>query len=386
MAHKTRKSPEHFTLLIVPHTEQPPIALRMPHWVVYACLLLVAVLAISLIFLVIDYRSTQDQLEALRQERQVELDRQRAMRQTILSQEDQVRTLTSETGRLSTDLSSLDRTVSDVIGEVRRIVGLDRLTPTPVVTTTPTLLPISPSSWEKLREPAGIDPQPQDTDRAPVIALNDEERAVTALSSRGSLAVASNSLLSAINGRNRLTSQLAELVQVRNAAKERVSKVDPDKRGDPLELQAQLVLYDAAPKLWPVQGPVTITSGFGQRQDPLESWLSAFHYGIDISAWYGTPVYATREGKVIFSGWEGNLGWTVEIQHEMGYKTLYGHNRAELAVRPGDMVKAGQRIAYASDSGRTTGPHVHYEIILNGKSLDPMKFLELPGGSRVQSQ
>ena len=136
----------------------------------------------------------------------------------------------------------------------------------------------------------------------------------------------------------------------------------------------------------PVQGPVTITSGFGQRQDPLESWLSAFHYGIDISAWYGTPVYATREGKVVFAGWEGNLGWTVEIQHEMGFKTLYGHNRAELAVRTGDMVKAGQRIAYASDTGRATGPHVHYEIILNGKSLDPMKFLELPGGSRVQSQ
>jgi len=219
----------------------------------------------------------------------------------------------------------------------------------------------------------------------PLILPDDEQRAGLSLSSRGTSFMAVPENGSAIARRDALIASLLNLWHVRDLAQERVSKVDPEKRNDPAELEQQLLLYDAAPKIWPVAGPITITSGFGLRKDPLLPWLTVFHYGVDISAWYGTPVLATKDGKVIFAGWNGNLGLTIEIQHEMGYKTVYGHNR-ELLVRAGDVVKAGQVIARAGETGRATGPHVHYEIQLNNKPLDPMKFLELPGGSRVQTQ
>lgn len=428
MARKHKREP--FTLLVVPHTGRSPVTLRLPPWVINMLLLVAVGAAATLLLFIGDYRNTQAQLAALRLERQADLDRQREMRQTITAQEEEVRRLTAQAERLSADFSSLDRQVNETIQQVRRIVGLDRLTPTSsaIVIPTPTVvtptkpvptpmptntatpaptatvfgLPTPMLTATRTPTPTTAIPSPTPTparssfernpslpvggaDAMSLILPDNERRAALNPSSRGAgfMAVPKDDL--AFARRDALIASLLNLLRVRDLAQERVNKVDPEKRSDPAELERQLILYDAAPKIWPVAGPITITSGFGLRKDPLLPWLIVFHYGVDISAWYGTPVLATKDGKVVFAGWNGNLGLTVEIQHEMGYKTVYGHNR-ELLVRAGDMVKAGQVIARAGETGRATGPHVHYEIQLNNTPLDPMKFLELPGGSRVQTQ
>lgn len=424
MPRKPRRRREPFTLLVVPHTGRSPAALRLPPWVINIVLLVVVGAVAALVLFIGDYRNIQAQLASLRLERQADLDRQREMRQTITAQEEEVRRLTAQTERLSADFASLDRQVNETIQQVRRIVGLDRLTPTPAATGIPTSTVVTPTKPVPTPTPTHtVTPAPtvtvlglptpvltatgtptptitmpsstpfggnpsspaRDATAMSLILSDDERRAALNPSSRGAgfMAVPENG--PAFARRDALIASLLNLLRVRDLAQERISKVDPEKRSDPIELERQLILYDAAPKIWPVAGPITITSGFGQRKDPLLPWLTVFHYGVDISAWYGTPVLATKDGKVVFAGWNGNLGLTVEIQHEMGYKTVYGHNR-ELLVRVGDEVKAGQVIARAGETGRATGPHVHYEIQLNNKALDPMKFLELPGGSRVQTQ
>jgi murein DD-endopeptidase MepM/ murein hydrolase activator NlpD len=377
---KPRKDPDHFTLLIVPHTDQPPISLCLPHGAVYVALLLVVGLVSAFLLLVNDYRSTQAQLQAALQLRQADAERQQAMRDTILAQDVQVRSLTSETDRLNGDLLSVDHLVSDI----RRIVGLDRLTPTPAVspTITPTALPAAPPTSSDDRAVAMVGGYASGGARA--VAPAEEQRAASVLSSRGDAGRGGAAPVALAELQAAVSERILLLRQLREAAIARVEKVDAGSRGDPASIQSQLVLYDAAPKGWPLEGPLNVTSVYGWRIDPVSPWLLSFHEGIDLSAWYSTPVYATKDGRVIYAGWDGDFGWTVEIQHEMGYVTRYGHNRADLCVWAGEVVKSGQLIAYVSDTGRTTGPHVHYEIVLNGVKLDPMKFLILPGGSSVQ--
>lgn len=382
MSRRSKKPREPFTVLVVPHTDQPPISLRIAPWTVYACLLVAAAALVGIILLVSDYRATQAQLAALRQDRQGEIDRQRDMRQTILSQDEQVRSLSAETLKLGIDLLSLDRMVADV----RRIVGLDRLTatPSPTATVTPTLAPaLSPSS----ERPAAQSLRPDALAAAASFSVSapgrDDARAAATVSSRGSAPAARDSRVTVAQTEGDVSARLSDLMLLTTWVQQRVSLVDLDKRGTPAEIERQLRLYDAAPKLAPITGPINITSRYGWRNDPLEPWNRTFHEGVDMSAWYSTPVYATAEGKVIFAGWKDYFGWTVEIQHEMGYRTLFGHNQ-ELAVRTGQTVAAGQVIAYVGDTGRSTGPHVHYQMTLDGETIDPLRFMQTSGGTRVQ--
>lgn len=105
-----------------------------------------------------------------------------------------------------------------------------------------------------------------------------------------------------------------------------------------------------------------ITSGVGWRIDPFGSGKAVFHRGIDIAVPVGTPVRATRKGSVIFAGDRGGYGSTVIIEHDNGDRTLYGHNSL-LRVSPGDHVELGTVVAFSGNSGRSTGPHVHFEQI-----------------------
>ncbi|CUH94192.1 putative secreted protein [Propionispora sp. 2/2-37] len=127
------------------------------------------------------------------------------------------------------------------------------------------------------------------------------------------------------------------------------------------------------PSLWPASGAVT--SGFGQRNSPWEDG-SELHPGIDIAAGIGTPVVATADGEVVKSGWSGGYGNIVQIDHGNGIETIYGHN-SKVAVIVGQKVKKGQIVSFAGSTGRSTGPHVHYEIRVNGTAVDPIKFLVL---------
>jgi len=119
------------------------------------------------------------------------------------------------------------------------------------------------------------------------------------------------------------------------------------------------------------------TSPFGERSDPFNGRL-AFHPGIDLAAPYGTPIYATAAGVVTFAGWSGGYGKIVEINHGDGIVTRYGH-LARYTVLVGEHVAKGAQIGYEGSTGRSTGPHVIYEIDVNGEPQDPAKFMSLAG-------
>lgn len=123
---------------------------------------------------------------------------------------------------------------------------------------------------------------------------------------------------------------------------------------------------------FPLRELKRISSGFGPRKDPFTG-KSRFHHGLDIAAEKGTPVFAAAPGKVVFSGPKGGYGNLIEVLHEDGVVTRYGHN-AENLVKEGDIVGPSEPIARVGSTGRSTGPHLHFEILKDGKALDPDTF------------
>lgn len=126
-----------------------------------------------------------------------------------------------------------------------------------------------------------------------------------------------------------------------------------------------------APSLWPVVGPVT--SSFGEREDPFNG-EGAFHAGIDISSHFGEPVRATADGTVETAGRASGYGREIVIDHGYGVKTLYGH-LSGFAVTDGQQVTRGQIIGYVGTTGRSTGPHLHYEVRIRNTPVNPHKYL-----------
>lgn len=146
------------------------------------------------------------------------------------------------------------------------------------------------------------------------------------------------------------------------------------------ELEARLIeakQYEKAihslPLGAPVSPPYRETSGFGYRSDPF-SRRTAFHEGADLAAYYGAPILATAPGKVTFAGTRGGYGRVVEIDHGGGFKTRYAHLNS-ISVKTGAEVAISQKVGTMGSTGRSTGPHLHYEVYYRGKSYDPIKFL-----------
>jgi len=127
----------------------------------------------------------------------------------------------------------------------------------------------------------------------------------------------------------------------------------------------------AVPTLWPVRG--SVTSPFGTRMSPYGEGPE-MHAGIDISARYGFPVAAAGSGEVLFAGRDAGYGGLVVIDHGGKLDTLYGHLSA-FYVREGQKVRRGQPIGAVGDTGRATGTHLHYEVRVNGASVDPRRYL-----------
>jgi murein DD-endopeptidase MepM/ murein hydrolase activator NlpD len=117
-----------------------------------------------------------------------------------------------------------------------------------------------------------------------------------------------------------------------------------------------------------------LSSTFGKRRDPINGKL-AVHEGLDFLSELGAPVMATAPGKVVFAGWKGDYGKMVEIDHGLGIHTRYGHLKS-IAVKVGDEVAYRQQIGALGNTGRSTGPHVHYEVRVDDNAYDPMNFLE----------
>jgi murein DD-endopeptidase MepM/ murein hydrolase activator NlpD len=136
-------------------------------------------------------------------------------------------------------------------------------------------------------------------------------------------------------------------------------------------LSQQKSLLSSVPSVTPVDG--WITSGFGRRISPFTG-QKTWHQGIDVAAPIGSPIYAPADGVVIFSGAKAGFGNFVMIAHGYGVVSRYGHN-AQNMVQPGQKIKRGDQIATVGMTGRTTGPHLHYEVLLNGRNVDPKKFI-----------
>lgn len=136
-------------------------------------------------------------------------------------------------------------------------------------------------------------------------------------------------------------------------------------------LEEQKLMLSSTPTIWPVKG--WISSGFGYRISPFTG-RRVFHEGLDIATKYNTPVKAAAKGIVVFSGRKAGYGKTVIVDHGYGYITKYGHNN-KLLVEAGDKVSKGDLIAEVGSTGRSTGPHVHYEVLVNGIPVNPLKFI-----------
>nr|WP_225937164.1 peptidoglycan DD-metalloendopeptidase family protein [Myxococcus sp. RHSTA-1-4] len=141
------------------------------------------------------------------------------------------------------------------------------------------------------------------------------------------------------------------------------------------ELQAyfqdQKSMLASTPSVWPARG--WVTSDFGSRVDPYTA-DRVMHGGIDIAAPHGKEVYSPSDGTVVFAGLEGGYGNVLVIDHGYGIKTRYGH-LSKMLVKAGDKVKRGSLIAAVGNTGRSTGPHLHYEVRVNGIPQNPRKFI-----------
>ena len=137
------------------------------------------------------------------------------------------------------------------------------------------------------------------------------------------------------------------------------------------DVERRAALAAATPSIWPAIG--WLSAQFGNREDPIEGG-AAYHTGIDISLDAGRPVYATAAGKVEAAWYNGAYGRMVVIDHGYGLKTRYAH-LAGFAVAPGDQVERGRIIGYVGTSGRTTGPHLHYELLVNGQLMNPLQLM-----------
>lgn len=126
----------------------------------------------------------------------------------------------------------------------------------------------------------------------------------------------------------------------------------------------------------PVENGV-ITSGVGLRVDPFGSGKLIFHRGIDIAVPVGTPVRATRKGRIVFAGARSGYGSTVIVEHANGDRTLYGHNSI-VRVQPGDLVESGTVVAFSGNTGRSTGPHVHFEKLPSDRPFIELAETEEP--------
>lgn len=346
--HKKKRQP--ITIMIVPHSERPPISLRIPSWVTPLVLFILAALLVLAVSFAGSYYRFQSQLEELQREQEMEASRQKEMRRTILSQQDEVRNLSTEVEQLEAALMEIER----ISNEIRELIGVEE----PDLTSTP-----EPSSF-RVGEPSDTTYGLGGGSAYPSIDYSPSDR---------SMAVVAEASQHVQNIGPLLPVTLQELQILREQVLKRLEKIEPIKRHDPETLEAELQLLAAAPKRWPVDVEARITSGYGPREF---KGRHEFHAAIDIGVWYSTEVKATKAGKVVFAGWLPRYGWTVEIEHEKGYSTLYAHNRYYFPDA-GDEVEEGESIALSGDSGDTTGPHLHYEIRLNGKPVDPMKYLDL---------
>mgnify|MGYP000939232693 CR=1 FL=1 len=179
-----------------------------------------------------------------------------------------------------------------------------------------------------------------------------------------------------LDGKGGGTLQTGSLLQETQAILTLLMRQAPQIEQDFLRLKSTVMeqrrRYDHTPSIWPVEG--RISSRFGNRTHPITGRLH-HHTGIDIAVNTGTSVKATADGVVYFAGFDSGYGYMVIIDHGYGLKTLYSHN-SKLLVKEGEFIKKGKVVALSGSTGVSTGPHLHFEVILDGGPVDPLRYLK----------
>ncbi len=139
-------------------------------------------------------------------------------------------------------------------------------------------------------------------------------------------------------------------------------------------LEEREKIFSKIPSIWPLKVGGYITSDYGWRRHPFNRRKMEWHRGIDIASWPGAPIIATADGTVKFAGWRGGYGLTVIIRHEYGFETHYAH-LSRIKTRTGKRVKRGEIIGYLGRTGLTTGYHLHYEIRIGLKDVNPWAYI-----------
>ena len=177
------------------------------------------------------------------------------------------------------------------------------------------------------------------------------------------------------NSSSNQTTAASDLMQLNRLIEEMSSSYDSDKEVAAKLEKSNTALenyVDSLPTLLPARG--VISSNFGMRIHPTTK-KNTQHNGIDIAADTGDPILAAASGIVTSSGYMSGYGYAVIIDHQNGFKTLYGH-ASKLLVDKGEKVKKGQVIAKVGSTGRSTGPHLHFELQVNNKAVDPTKYMD----------
>ena len=176
------------------------------------------------------------------------------------------------------------------------------------------------------------------------------------------------------NDKDELKKLKKKLVKEEEALEEKLQKIAAEnssaKMNTEVSSSSNAVISNGS---WPVPGYSRVSSPFGYRIHPVLG-VKKLHTGIDIPAPTGTPAVAVANGTVIYSGVQGTYGNTVMIKHDNGLVSLYAHN-SSLVVRVGDKVKKGQVVSKIGSTGRSTGPHLHFEIRVNGTAQNPLSYL-----------
>jgi murein DD-endopeptidase MepM/ murein hydrolase activator NlpD len=200
-------------------------------------------------------------------------------------------------------------------------------------------------------------------------SLASEVSALYGLKSDPAMVVASTERIQ----NSQVDSSLNQLYALRNTALTGAASVGISMGLTKNSTTADWIRANSAPNLWPVEGQ--ITGSFGERIDPFNG-EGAFHSGVDISVGVGSPIMAPADGMVTFADFMGGYGRAVMVDHGHGITTRYGH-LASFAVTPGQVIHRGDTIGYVGLSGRSTGPHLHYEVRINDTPVNPYKYLRI---------
>jgi murein DD-endopeptidase MepM/ murein hydrolase activator NlpD len=304
-----------FTIMVIPHSEESTYSVRLPFFTVQLAVAFLVLLVAGLCLLVFSYfRVSADAREV------------QALRDLNRAQQEEINALAAETQRMMEQVKAID----DLVVFVTEKLELD------VEEILNDLNGEAEEGFGYYR--GGSDP----SDLRP------------------------DSLYSSSSAANDVLDRASQNIII-------LQSLVPE-RSETLDLVSDYVIQaDAKPSIWPTRG--RISSGFGMRKIPYATSGYQFHTGVDIVGAYGSAVWASADGKVVFSSYRGSYGNAVVIDHGYGYETLYAH-LSGFAVDAGDLVERGETVGYMGATGRTTGTHLHYEVLFTGSPVNPVNYMQ----------